>query len=55
VVAELAADIEASLVIAGAEVGVPGFGVTEQVPVALWRPPACAAFAGRMVVVQLLG
>src|ERR1700751_543659 len=32
VVAELAADVEASLVVAGAEVGVPGFGVTEQVP-----------------------
>src|SRR4029077_14893925 len=31
VVAALAADIEASLVVAGAEVGVPGFGGSEQV------------------------
>jgi hypothetical protein len=38
VVAELAVDVEAGLVVAGAAVGEPGVGVSEQVPVAL-RPP----------------
>ena len=55
VVAELAGDIGAGLVVAVAEVGVAGFGVTEQVPVALWGPSPCGDLRCVRDVRQILG